>query len=135
MLRRLLSIKPFSFDAGVLVLRLFSLFLMYQGYDKVMNFEEKASYWPDPFHIGGTASLSLTIFGELVCPIFIILGLMTRIALIPSIINMTFAILIGHTGQPFLEREHAFSFLIPFIAIFLMGPGKYSLDARMKNRG
>jgi putative oxidoreductase len=129
MLKRLLSSKPFLIDAGVLMLRLFSGFLMYYGWDKLANFEEKSSYWPDPFHIGGTASLSLTIFAELICPVFVILGLFTRVALVPVMINMAMAILIGHSGQPFMEREHAFSFLMPFLAIFLIGPGRYSLDA------
>jgi putative oxidoreductase len=129
MLKKLLETGPLSIDAGVLLLRLFSLFLMYYGWDKVMNFEAKAANWPDPFHIGGPASLALTIFAELICPVFIILGFLTRLALLPAITNMTMAILIGHTGQPFMMREHAFSFLVPFVAIFLMGPGKYSMDA------
>ncbi|MCU0397920.1 MAG: DoxX family protein [Cyclobacteriaceae bacterium] len=129
MLRKLLSIKPISIDAGVLLLRLFSVFLMVYGWDKFINFEEKSSYWPNPFHIGSVATLVLTIVAELVCPVFIILGFYTRIALVPAMINMIMAILIGHTGQPFMEREHAFSFLIPFVVIFLNGPGRYSMDA------
>ena len=105
---------------------------MYQGWDKVIHFQEKQSYWPDPFHIGGTASLSLTIFAELVCPAFIIVGFLTRVALIPAMVNMVMAILIGHVGQPFLAREHAFSFLVPFIVLFLTGPGRYSVDQALK---
>jgi putative oxidoreductase len=129
MLKRLLSSKPFSIDAGVLLLRLFSVFLMVYGWDKYINFEEKASYWPNPFHIGGVATLVLTIIAELICPVFIILGFYTRVALVPAMFNMIMAILIGHSGQPFMEREHAFSFLVPFVVIFLTGPGRYSLDS------
>lgn len=129
MFKKILSPTPVSLNAGLLLLRLFSLFLMYYGYDKVVNFSDKAAYWPDPLNVGSAASLSLTIFAELVCPVFIILGLFTRLALIPAIINMGFAILIGHTGQPFLAREHAFSFLVPFLVLFLAGPGNYSIDA------
>jgi putative oxidoreductase len=132
MFKRLFETRPFSIDAGLFLLRLFSLFLMYHGYDKAIHFTEKASYWPDPFHIGGTASLSLTIFAELICPIFIVMGFLMRVALIPAIVNMIFAIFIGHVGQPFIEREHAFSFLIPFVVLFLSGPGKYSVDALRK---
>ncbi|MCK6617792.1 MAG: DoxX family protein [Cyclobacteriaceae bacterium] len=129
MIYKFVTRTPFYPDAGLLILRLFSLFLMYYGYDKLVNFSEKAAYWPDPFYIGRAASLSLTIFAELVCPVFIIFGLFMRVALLPAIINMSLAIFIGHTGQPFLAREHAFSFLIPFVVLFLTGPGKYSLDA------
>jgi putative oxidoreductase len=65
----------------------------------------------------------------LICPVFIILGFYTRVALVPAMFNMIMAILIGHSGQPFMEREHAFSFLVPFVVIFLTGPGRYSLDS------
>jgi len=130
MLKKLLSSKPFALDAGLLLLRLFSgLVMMNYGWDKLMNFTEKAAYWPDPFHVGGSASLALTIFGELISPFFITLGLFTRIALIPAIINMIMAIAIGHVGQPLDAREHALSFLIPYLVLFLTGSGRYSLDS------
>lgn len=133
MLGKLFSSKPISVDAALLLLRLFSgLFMLYYGWDKLMHFEEKAGYWIDPFHIGSSASLSLTILAELICPVFIALGLFTRVALIPAVINMIIAILIGHAGQPFMEREHAFSFLIPYLVIFLAGPGRYSVDSLLK---
>jgi len=130
MLKKLLTTKPFATDAGLLLLRLFSgLVMMNYGWDKLMNFTEKAAYWPDPFHVGGSASLALTIFGELICPFFITLGLFTRIALIPAGINMIMAIAIGHVGQPLDAREHALSFLIPYLVLFLLGPGRFSADA------
>lgn len=130
MLSKLLSSKPFSIDAGVLLLRLFSgLFMMHYGLKKFMGFEERAASFPDPFHIGSAASLSLTIFGELFCPAFIVVGLFTRMALFPSIITMLVATFYAHAGQTIIEREHAISFLIPYLAIFLIGPGRYSMDA------
>lgn len=132
MLKRLLNPTPFSVDLGLLLLRTFTLFLVYYGYDKTVHFTEKAAYWPDPFKIGGEATLMLTILAELVCPLFVFLGLFTRVALIPAIINMLFAVLIGHGGEPFIQREHAFSFLIPFVVIFLAGPGKFSIDAILR---
>lgn len=128
----MLSPTPYSVDLALVFLRMFTLFLVYYGYDKLIHFAEKATYWPDPFGIGPASALRLTVFAELVCPLFVFLGLFTRLALIPAIINMLFAVLIGHTGQPFMEREHAFSFLIPFVVIFLTGPGKYSIDAILR---
>lgn len=130
MIKKLLGTKSFSIDAGVLLLRLFSgLFMMHYGWKKFIGFEERAASFPDPFHIGSPVSLSLTIFGELVCPAFIVLGLFTRLALIPSIITMLVATFYAHSGQSIMEREHAISFLIPYLAIFLIGPGRYSIDA------
>ncbi len=132
MLRPLLNPAPYSTDTALLLIRLFMLFMVYYGYDKLVHFEEKAAYWPDPFHIGSDVTLALTITAELVCPVLVAAGFYTRIALVPAIVNMLFAIFIGHNGQPFMEREHAFSFLVPFVAIFLAGPGKFSLDVILR---
>ena len=133
MIKRILDIKPFSIDLASLLLRLFSgLFMMYYGWKKFTGFEERAESFPDPFHIGSPASLGLTIFGELVCPVFIVLGLFTRVALIPSIITMLVAIFYAHAGDPIIQREHAFSFLIPYLALFFIGPGKYSVDGLIR---
>ncbi len=106
--------------------------MMYYGWRKFIAFDERAAEWPDPFQVSGPVSLSLTIFGELICPFFILIGFMTRLALIPSIITMLVAVFYAHAGDTILQREHALSFLIPYLAIFLMGPGRYSLDALRK---
>ena len=45
---------------------------------------------------------------------------------------MLVVIVIVHQNDPFKEKEHAISFLIPFIALLLTGPGKYSVDALIK---
>ena len=92
---KLFSVKAISIDSGLLLLRGFSgLFMMYYGWDKLVHFDEKAPGWVDPFLIGGTLSLGLTIFAELICPVFITIGLYTRVALIPAVINMVVAILV-----------------------------------------
>ena len=130
---KLFSVKAISIDSGLLLLRIFSgLFMMYYGWDKLVHFDEKAADWVDPFLLGGTISLGLTILAELICPVFITIGLYTRVALIPAVINMVVAILVGHSGQPLIEREHAFSYLIPYVVIFLAGPGRYSLDGFLR---
>lgn len=77
-------------------------------------------------------SLGLTVFSELVCSALLIAGLLTRPALAVLIATMLIIIFVIHAGDPVTDREHAFLFLIPFVAIFLFGPGQYSLDALIK---
>jgi putative oxidoreductase len=114
---------------ALLVLRLAAGGLMIpHGYKKLMNFAAKSSSFTDPFHIGGPASMGLTIFAEFFCAVFIVLGLMTRLATIPLIIAMSVALFIAHKGEIFGDGEHAALYLAGYIALLFTGPGKISMD-------
>lgn len=120
-------------DLAILVLRVGSgFFLAIHGWNKFVHFDEKVADWPDPLHVGSFVSLGLTVFSELVCSALLIAGLLTRPALAVLIATMLIIIFVIHAGDPVTDREHAFLFLIPFVAIFLFGPGQYSLDALIK---
>ncbi len=86
----------------------------------------------DPLGIGTIPSLALAVFSEFFCSIFLILGLLTRAALIPLIITMFVAAFIHHSGDPFLQLEKALLFLLIFIVLFLTGPGKFALGRIIK---
>ena len=101
---------------------------MPHGYQKLKNFATGTAGFSDPFHIGGTASLSLTIFAELFCALLVVLGLMTRVACMPLIIAMSVALFYSHQGQIFGDGEHAALYLSGYIALLFTGPGKISLD-------
>jgi putative oxidoreductase len=88
----------------------------------------------DPFGLGATASLALTTFGELVCGLLLAVGLGTRLAAIPFAITMLVAIFHAHGGDPWSDKEHAFLFLVPAIAILITGPGRLSLDHLIMRR-
>ena len=78
--------------------------------------------------LGTTFSICLAILGELIAPIFLILGFKTRWAAIPAAITMLVAGFIAHGGDPLGEKEHSLLYAIGFIAVFLLGPGKFSVD-------
>jgi putative oxidoreductase len=132
-MKRLFSTKTSdsAFSFATLILRLGAglLILINFGLNKLMHFSTIAPRFSDPFHIGTTASLSMVIFAEFFCAVFIVLGLFTRLAAIPLIIAMAVAIFTAHGGHFFGKESLAASmFLIAFIAILFFGPGKISLD-------
>ncbi len=131
-MRKLFSTKytDTSITIAALLLRvsLGSLMMIPHGYKKLMNFAAKSATFSDPFHIGSPLSMGLSIFAEFFCAGLIILGLMTRLACIPLIINMSVALIFAHKGRVFSDGEDAALFLAGFIAIFLIGPGKASAD-------
>ena len=98
------------------------------GYDKLMHFATYSAKFVDPFHIGMTASLALCIFAEFFCAVFLVLGLMTRLACIPLIINMCVVVFYVQHGKVFGDAEHATLYLAGYIALLFSGPGKFSMD-------
>ena len=75
-------------------------------------------------------SLILTLIGEVVAPIFLIIGFKTKWAAIPAFITMIVAGLIVHGDDPFSRKEKALLYALVFLVIFFTGAGKYSLDKK-----
>jgi putative oxidoreductase len=62
------------------------------------------------------------------CALFIILGLFTRIAVIPLIIVMLVAIFGANSAKPLIESELALLYLGAFVTLLFCGPGRISVD-------
>ncbi len=107
---------------------------MVHGLSKLTGFIQMSSTFPDPLGIGREFSLVLAIFGEVGCSILLILGLLTRLALIPMVFTMCIAFFVIHAGEPFAAKEPAFTFLLTFVILWISGAGKYSLDYLIVNR-
>jgi putative oxidoreductase len=84
----------------------------------------------DPIGIGAAPSLFLAVIGEVICPILLIVGFKTRWAAVPAAITMGVAAFIAHAADPFGRKELALLYLVIFVAIILLGPGKYSIDKK-----
>ncbi len=120
-------------DLASLILRLtLGGLMLNHGYPKLMNLLSGDIKFGDPIGIGVTASLALTVFAEFVCSILLIIGLGTRAALIPLIITMLVAVLIVHSADDIGTKEGALMYLLPYFALFLLGSGRYSVDAFLK---
>ncbi|GAB3018443.1 DoxX family protein [uncultured Cyclobacterium sp.] len=129
------SNKPFVLDFGLLLLRVgASLMLVSHGWSKVIHFSERLNSFADPIGLGPAVSLQLAIFAEFFCAIFLILGFMSRIILIPMIINMAVIAFIVHGGSEFGKQELSLIYLLVFIVLLLLGPGKISLDGTILKR-
>lgn len=105
-----------------------SLLLAKHGFDKLTHFAQYAHDFDDPFHIGKTTSLAMVVFAEVFCSAFVILGLFTRLACIPLIIAMAVALFYAQHGHFFAEGELPGIYLVCFVALLFLGPGKVSLD-------
>jgi putative oxidoreductase len=134
LMKSFLSSKALSIDAGLLILRLCCALMLLHGWPKFINFKENSGDWPDPFHVGTTVSYALTVFAELFCSVFVVLGLFTRIALVPLIICLIVIVFNVHGGDSLEDKEHGLLYLLIYLSLFLTGPGKYSLDSLIEKR-
>lgn len=117
-----------SIDLGLLILRIgFALLMIPHGWAKFMKFEDLQTKFMDFMGLGPTISLGLVIFSELICSVLLALGLLTRWATIPLIIT-AFVILSAHNWGIFGESELGTAYLVGYLGIIFLGPGKYSLD-------
>lgn len=122
------SDSAFSFAMLLLRVGAGTLMLVKHGLDKLLHFSAFSHHFADPFHIGAVPSLALSIFAEFFCSAFIIMGLFTRLACIPLIVNMSVALFYAHSGDFFGKGELAALYLFTFLTLLFTGPGKVSLD-------
>lgn len=123
-----------NFDLGLLVLRVwFGLEMaIMHGFPKLMKLVNgNGPGWLDPLGVGGTMSLSLATFGELVCGVLIAVGFFTRLSVIPYIITMLVAGLIFHGDDGWGDIAKCLNYAVVGIALLFTGPGRYSLDHQL----
>lgn len=122
-------------DVGLLILRVaVSAMMLNHGWGKLANFGAMAEGFSDPLGVGPTASLTLTVFAEFFCAIFVMAGFATRAAALPLLITMLVAVVIVHSDDPFSKKEFALLYAVPFLVLMLTGPGRWSVDAWLEPR-
>ena len=121
-------------DLALLALRFSGGFLMLylHGWKKLVGWAQLKNTFPDPLGIGSQLSLAGTIFTEVFCALFIILGIATRYASIPLIFTMLVAVFIVHGPDPMAKKELGLVFLTIYIALWAYGGGQLGLDRFIK---
>ncbi|MEZ5313875.1 MAG: DoxX family protein [Thermoanaerobaculia bacterium] len=117
-------------DLGLLILRLaLGGMLMTHGWGKVLKVFSGDFTFSDPLGIGAAPSLVLAAAGEFLFALLVLLGVRTRWTAIPPAITMAVAAFVAHAGDPFGRREKALLFLSGFVALALLGGGRYTVEA------
>ncbi len=120
-----------SYNLGLLLLRVgFGIMMLTHGIPKLLKMLSGDFSFGDPIGVGETATLILAVLCEVFFPILVIIGFKTRLSAIPVIITMAVAAFVVHAADPFGIKEKAILYLIGFIAIALLGAGKYSVDKK-----
>jgi len=124
-------------DIAKLILRLsVGIMMLFHGFDKITN------------GINGVKQLTVSAgfpeflaygvyVGEVVVPIFIILGAYARVASLVLAVNMAAAIFLAYGNSLFSLGKHGaplfelpFLYFVMAILIFMLGSGKYALNSK-----
>lgn len=121
-------------NAGKLLIRLAAGGMMLtHGIPKIGRlFGEGPVKFADPFGLGPEISLVMAIFAEVICAVLVMVGFKTKLATIPLMLTMLTAAFYAHWSDPFGKKELSLLFSLVFLAILIMGPGKYAFDSLKK---
>jgi len=131
----LIQLKPVNTDAGTLLLRIiFGAVFIYAGYFKLTHYSMILPMWKDYLGIGLTFSFNLVLWSELIGGTMVVIGLLTRLAVIPLFIIMIVVCFIAMASKPLTEKEFEIFLLLASLVIFNAGSGKYAVDAILQRK-
>ena len=84
--------------------------------------------FPSVLGMSAGLSLALAVFAEVFCSILILVGLGTRLAVVPLTITMLVVVFSVHAADIFAKKELAVFYLAGYVVLFFAGSGKYSID-------
>jgi putative oxidoreductase len=121
-------------DMGKLVLRFtLAILLLFHGFSKLINGVGPIEAMVAKAGLPGPVAY-LTLIGEVVAPILILIGLWTRPAALIVVINMIVALVLVHTTQIFtLSKTGGWAlelqgfYLFTAIAVAMLGAGRHSV--------
>jgi putative oxidoreductase len=124
---------PFTPDIGLLFARITgSLLLLHvHGIPKIMHYQNELAHIDDPLGMGHTLTLLCALFAEVVCPVFIAIGLFTRLAALPVVFLLAVSMVLVHPDWSIEQGQFGWLLVIVFGTIALSGAGRYSVDAKL----
>ena len=123
-------------DLGKLILRLsVGILMLFHGVDKILNPGSVDWIGGQLTGIGLPPEIAYGVYlGEVVAPLMVILGVLTRLGGLIMVGNMVFAVVLVHLGEIFMltqnggwQLELQGLFLFGSLAILFLGAGRYAL--------
>jgi len=123
----------FSKDVSLLWFRVLVSLSMINthGIKKIMDFEATVQHIPDPLGVGGNLSAIIAIIANIIAPFLIIIGLGTRLAILPILSVTLVGFFVVHGNDPWSIRDVPLMYSLAYAFIFFLGAGKYSLDHKL----
>jgi putative oxidoreductase len=118
------------FDCGILLLRVAASLeiAIVHGFKKMGVGVSQAENIPNPLHLPEVFNNAFAIAANIVFPFFVLIGLFTRLATLPTLAVTLTGYFVVHWNDPLLQKDTPFIYSLIFLVILILGPGKYSID-------
>lgn len=136
LLLKLLASDDRHFQTGVFFLRVFAglMMLFAHGWGKLTSIDVLQRTFPDPLGMGRGLSLGLILFAEIFCSCLLLLGCLTRLAVLPLMFAMIVAFFVVHSGEPFQVRELPVLYFGMYAFFLWTGGGRYAVDEWIRRK-
>ena len=116
---------PPSVAWGLLFMRVSAavLLLCVHGLPKLLHWNVEVQRIEDPFGLGGSLTLGLAVFAEVLCPLLLILGIYARLACLPVLAVLAVAVAVVHPEWTLEQGQFAWLLIILYAGLALTGPG------------
>jgi len=121
---------------GLLFLRFFGALALLRthGLPKALDIKSTMEHIPDPIGMGATFATYYAIFANVLCALFIMVGLGTRWAAL-AILSITLSgLFLVHAADPAKVQDTPLIYSIVFITLAILGSGKFSVDALLQKK-
>lgn len=103
--------------------------IIVHGFKKIGIGVETSEIIPNPLGLPEHLNGFFAIAANIVFPIFVIFGLLTRLATLPILAVTLTGYFVLHANDTLLVRDVPFMYSVVFLFILVIGPGKFSIDA------
>ncbi len=83
---------------------------------------------PNPLHLPETLNQLFAEAANLFFPVLVMLGLFTRLAVLPTLAVTLTGYFLVHWNDSLMEKDMPFMYSLAFLLLLSFGPGKYSID-------
>lgn len=131
-MRNFNSTKPAEplLDTLILIIRLFVGFSMLtHGFPKLQKLIANDQIeFMNFLGLGSALTLVIVVFAEFFCSVLIILGLLSRFAVVPLMVTMLIAFFVVHSADAYADKELSLVYFFLYVSLLILGSGKFSLD-------
>lgn len=132
LLKKITDAYPMSnaLDISLLIFRvLLSVELIIaHGLKKLGIGVEQAEQIPNPLHFPKEFNDLFANAANLFFPILVILGVVTRLSVLPILAVTLTGYFVLHWNDPLLIKDTPYIYSLCYLLILVLGPGRYSLD-------
>lgn len=102
--------------------------MIVHGLKKIGVGVAEAEKVPDPFNLPYALNQFLATSANLFFPLLVIIGLFTRLAILPTLAVTSMGYFVIHWNDSLIERDIPFMYTMVYLFLLFTGPGKYSID-------